>query len=54
MNLGGWELLLIFALLLLLFGASRLPKLARSTGQSLRILKSEVRELKSDEIVDEP
>lgn len=33
-NLGGPELLIVLAVLLLLFGASRLPKLARSMGQA--------------------
>jgi sec-independent protein translocase protein TatA len=33
-SLGGPELLLIFLVVLLLFGASQLPKLARSMGQA--------------------
>jgi sec-independent protein translocase protein TatA len=33
-NLGGPELIIILLVLLLLFGASRLPKLARSMGQA--------------------
>ncbi|WP_322410837.1 twin-arginine translocase TatA/TatE family subunit [Microbacterium invictum] len=42
-NLTGWHMLIILAVLLLLFGAARLPALARGVGQSLRIFKSEVR-----------
>ena len=38
-NLGGTELLIILAILLLLFGASRLPKLARSMGQASKEFK---------------
>lgn len=34
MGLGAPELLIILALVVLLFGATRLPKLARSIGQS--------------------
>ena len=34
MNLGPTELLILLLLVMLLFGASRLPKLARSLGQS--------------------
>jgi len=39
-NLTGWHALIILGVLLLLFGAPRLPALARSIGQSLRILRS--------------
>ena len=39
-NLGGPELLIVLAVLLLLFGASRLPKLARSMGQAGKEFKS--------------
>lgn len=42
-NLRGWEPLIILAIVLLLFGASRLPALARSVGKSARILKEEAR-----------
>ncbi|MBF6212126.1 Sec-independent protein translocase subunit TatA [Nocardia puris] len=36
--------LIVAGALVLLFGANRLPQLARGLGQSLRILRSEVRE----------
>lgn len=36
MGLGSTELLIVLALLLLLFGGSQLPKLARSLGQAQR------------------
>ena len=42
-NLGGWHLVLIFAVVLLIFGAAKLPALARSVGQSVRILQKEVK-----------
>ncbi len=41
-NLSGWHFLLILAVVLLLFGAARLPALSKSLGQSVRILRSEV------------
>ncbi|QIK63979.1 twin-arginine translocase TatA/TatE family subunit [Leucobacter viscericola] len=41
-NLGGWHLLVIVFIVLLLFGAPKLPGLAKSLGQSMRILKKEV------------
>lgn len=43
-NLQGWHLVIILVVVLLLFGAPRLPALARSVGQSMRILKREVRD----------
>ncbi len=42
-NLGGWHLIVILFIILLLFGAPKLPGLAKSLGQSMRILKKEVR-----------
>jgi sec-independent protein translocase protein TatA len=42
-NLGGWTGLILLVVVLLLFGAPKLPALAKSLGQSLKIFKSEVR-----------
>jgi sec-independent protein translocase protein TatA len=42
------HLAIIAVLLVVLFGAKRLPDAARSLGKSLRIFKSEVRELQND------
>lgn len=41
-NLTGWHALIILAVVLLLFGAAKLPALARSVGQSVKILQKEV------------
>jgi sec-independent protein translocase protein TatA len=51
-GLGGMELLIILAVLVLLFGASKLPDLARGSGQALRIFKAETKGLTKDD--DEP
>lgn len=40
----GWTPLVLLVVIVLLFGAPKLPALARSIGQSMKILKSEVRE----------
>jgi sec-independent protein translocase protein TatA len=46
---GGWEWLIIIGVLVLLFGAKRLPEMARSVGQSARVFKGEMKGLKEDE-----
>ena len=46
-NLTGWHALIVLAILLLVFGSTKLPSLAKGVGQSLRILKAEVREDKT-------
>jgi sec-independent protein translocase protein TatA len=39
MNLGGPELLIVLVIVLLLFGSTKLPKLARSLGEAQRELR---------------
>jgi sec-independent protein translocase protein TatA len=46
---GGWELVLIVLVILLLFGAKKLPELARGSGRALRIFKSETKGLVDDD-----
>jgi sec-independent protein translocase protein TatA len=48
-NFKGWEILVILVLLLVLFGAKRLPDAARGLGRSLRIFKSEIKEMREDD-----
>lgn len=45
----GWELVLLLGVLVLLFGATKLPTAARSLGQSMRIFKAETKGLRSDD-----
>ena len=51
-NLGPTELILIVLVIVLLFGASKLPELARGSGRALRIFKAETKGLMDDD--DEP
>lgn len=44
-GLGPTELIIIFAVIVLLFGASKLPDLARGSGRALRIFKAETKGL---------
>src|SRR5699024_821316 len=48
-NLTGWHALIILAIVILVFGATKLPALAKSLGQSVRILKDETSEKRSNE-----
>jgi sec-independent protein translocase protein TatA len=47
-GLGTPELLIILAVVILLFGANKLPELARGSGRALRIFKSEVSAMDDD------
>ncbi|MBT0992691.1 Sec-independent protein translocase subunit TatA [Cellulomonas sp. DKR-3] len=48
-NLSAWHVIILVGVLILLFGANKLPELARGVGQSMRILKSEVKDLTDDD-----
>jgi sec-independent protein translocase protein TatA len=48
-NLGGWEFVILIGVLVLLFGAKRLPDMARSIGQSARVFKGEMKGMKGDD-----
>jgi sec-independent protein translocase protein TatA len=50
--LGTTEIILIVAVLFLLFGASRLPQLAKSLGQSRKAFKEGLREAEEEEAAD--
>ena len=42
-NLTGWHFLIVLAIILLLFGATKLPALAKSVGQSMKVFRNEIR-----------
>ena len=46
-----WKILIVAVVLIVLFGSKKLPHAARSLGQSMRILKTEVSNLHEDEPV---
>ncbi|SDO62396.1 sec-independent protein translocase protein TatA [Microbacterium sp. ru370.1] len=50
-NLTGWHALIVLAVIVLIFGAAKLPALARSLGQSVRILKTEVGDSRAESAV---
>lgn len=47
--LGGWEIVLILAVVLILFGAKKLPELAKGLGTGIKEFKKATREV-TDEI----
>lgn len=51
-NLNGWHLLILLAVILLLFGAAKLPALAKSVGQSTRIFRGEMKEMRKESEAD--
>jgi sec-independent protein translocase protein TatA len=48
-NLRPLEIIIILLVILLLFGAKKLPDLARGVGQSLRIFRAETRALNDED-----
>lgn len=53
-NITAWHLIIVLVVILLLFGANRLPGLAKSIGQSMKIFKNEVKDLTDDGRRDRP
>lgn len=52
-GLTGWHALILLAIILLLFGAPKLPALARSLGQSMKIFRSEIKDGKTDAVAED-
>ncbi len=42
-GLTGWHAIIILAVIVLIFGAAKLPGLAKSVGQSMKIFKNEIK-----------
>lgn len=60
-SIGGWEFVLLFAVVLVLFGPRRLPEIARQVGRAMGLLrraadefKREITRIEIDEITAEP
>ena len=53
-QIGAPEIILILAVVVLLFGAKKLPELARGSGRALRIFKAETKGLVDDDEPAEP
>lgn len=46
--LGGWEIVLILAVVLILFGAKKLPELAKGLGQGIKEFKKATNEVQNE------
>ncbi len=53
-GLQPWHWVIVIAVFVLLFGAKKLPDAARSLGKSMRIFKSEIKEMQSDSTTETP
>lgn len=53
MGLGGQELIIILIIVLLLFGAKKIPELMRGAGQGVKAFKDGMKEMEST-VKDEP
>lgn len=49
MSLGPWQIFLIFVIILILFGAGRLPQVMGDLGKGIRSLKNGLRDINNDE-----
>ena len=54
MSLGPWEIALIFLVVLLVFGAKRIPEIARGMGKGIREFKDATSDIKQELTVSEP
>lgn len=48
-GLKGWHLVVLLIVFVLLFGASKLPEIAKNVGKSAKVLKKEMKELAEDD-----
>lgn len=53
-SLSPWHWAILLIVVVVLFGSKKLPDAARSLGKSLRIFKSEVRELQNENRTEAP
>ena len=52
-NISAWHVVIVLLVVVLLFGAKRLPDLAKSVGQSMKIFKSEIKDVRAADATGE-
>ena len=53
-GMGHWELLIIFVVILLIFGAKRIPEMAQGLGKGIREFRTAMHDVKEEINVDSP
>jgi len=53
-GLGGWEVMLIVLIIVIFFGAKKIPEMARGLGKGLREFKDATKEIQKEIEMDEP
>ena len=49
MRFQVWHMIVLLVLVLVVFGSSRLPDIAKSVGQSMKVFKKEIKELRDED-----
>ena len=47
-DLSAWKIIIVLLVVVLIFGANRLPGVAKSVGQSMKIFRDEMKDFKDD------
>ena len=50
---GGWEIVIILVIVLIIFGPTKLPEMGQAMGKAIREFKNAGKELRSDTTIDE-
>ena len=53
-GMGHWEILIIFVVILLIFGAKRIPEMAQGLGKGIREFRTAMRDVQEEIDVDPP
>ena len=49
MRIQAWHIIVLVVVIVLVFGSNRLPDMAKSVGQSMKVFKKEVKELRDED-----
>ena len=49
MRIQAWHIIVLVVVIVLVFGSNRLPDMAKSVGQSMKVFKKEIKELRDED-----
>ena len=49
MRIQAWHIIVLVVVIVLVFGSNRLPDMAKSVGQSMKVFKKEIKDLREDD-----